>query len=219
VKDERVEMSEDQLEFYKHAEKTAVLQLSEDDTALTTAGMFDFASAAATASLPPIVMSNAMARFTRLHQIASDPQHFKQVHGGKEEWLKEFVFSGGGPAVIMARYVQSANTIRKLLDELQAHPEVPWDYDPDKWIVGTYAALSHGHNLQRYNVLVAWDSTWQRLEWEQALGRIRRPGQLRNMTVYRLLAANSVDYNVQRAVDSKMTEVEMVIQWLRGAGA
>jgi len=216
MKVEQIEMPEEQQKFYEHAEITAILETTDSAPNLTGPQMFNFAAQELSSKVAPIVISNAMARFTRLHQIASEPKHFKEITGGKEEWLKEFVLNGGGPAVVMTRYVRATLTIREVLDDLKSHPDVPPNYDPDEWVVGTYTALSEGHNLQRFNQLVAWDSTWARLSWEQALGRIRRPGQLRNMTVYRLIAKGTVDNQVRRAIDRKMSEVEMVIDWLRG---
>lgn len=219
LKNERVSMTDEQRAFYKEVSREAMFAQGDAElaqAAIFARGEFNFAAISAEENVPPIVISGAMARFTRLHQVASDPRVFRpRISGGKEDWLRDFVENGGGPAVIMTRYVQSSITAQQVLQELAKSGDVLQDFNPDDWIVGTYAALSEGHNLQRLHQLIAWDSTWERRTWEQAIGRIDRPGQLHSMIVYRLLLEGSVDFDVADAIDKKMTEVDMIIQWLR----
>lgn len=205
VKPVHLSLTTEQEVLYNTLKKEVLVALTQELKEEQEEGIWDFTAG------PPkqIVIKNAISRFTRLHQCASAPgatPFLAGVEGAKEEWLRDYVEGGGEPAVILTRYNASAAAIRRLLKELGV---------ADQYTVGTWDKLSHGLNLQHYCVLIAWDTTFKRLDWVQGIGRIERTGQTRPMTVFQLLLKDSVDLDVKDMIDNKATDVEMVEKWLR----
>jgi SNF2 family DNA or RNA helicase len=195
--------TEAQEKLYARVSKEVMVALSEETRELREEGVWDF-----TAKPPDqLIIKNAISRFTRLHQCASAPGQFiEKTEGAKEEWLRNYVTGGGEPAVILTRYNASVRAIKRILKELGVEKE---------YLVGTWDKLSTGLNLQHYCILIAWDCTFKRLDREQGIGRIERTGQLRPMTVFDLILGDSVDLDVKEMIDSKQTEVDMVLEWLK----
>jgi SNF2 family DNA or RNA helicase len=154
-----------------------------------------------------VFVRSAIARFTYLHRAASFPQDAR-TDGVKIAWLKEYLAGGNPPAVILTRYKDTVRAVTKVINASE-HPE------RDSFIVGTYAAYSHGHNLQHLHVLVLWDSTYSRLEHEQAIGRVYRQGQREQVIVYELECVNTVDRHMFDVIREKESMVAAVIRWLR----
>lgn len=189
-------------ELYSKVSKEMIVSLKQE-AERTAEGhiIWDFAS-----GLPQqLVISNTVARFTRLHQVASHPSQFVEgVRGAKETWLRDYIESSREPCVILTRYNKTVALIKGILGD-----------QASEWTVGTWDKLSHGLNLQRYNTLIAWDTTYKRLDWEQGIGRIERTGQTRPMTVFQLLLEDSVDLDIKATIDEKQEQVDMVLRWLR----
>lgn len=160
-----------------------------------------------------LIIQSVMARFVRQHQIASDPSVFIPTwdENAKLEWLSDWVDGGGEPFVLLTRYRQTVATVTAWLKE-------NWPGLERQCTVGTYAKLSHGHNLQDRRVLILWDQTFSRLEYDQAIGRVYRQGQERPVQVYRLLLHNTVDSRVVTTLDNKGTQIDLVLGYLRDMG-
>jgi SNF2 family DNA or RNA helicase len=151
-------------------------------------------------------ITNALSRFTACHRAASLPP---TDDNAKMEWLREYVENGGEPAVIFTRYVATKDAIiEKLMDWLPKE-------EASKYIVGTYAYMSHGHNLQHLHVLIQWDLSWSRIEYEQSIGRVHRQGQLHPVQAYELQCENTVDMYIAELVHNKQATAEMLLKWLR----
>jgi len=152
-----------------------------------------------------IAIPSALARFTRLHQVASDPSCFGVSSNTKLEWFTDYLESGGPPAVIMTRYINTAATIESQLRKARR----------TDFLVGTYGSLAEGHNLQTWSHLIMWDMCYSRQTYEQAVGRVYRQGQTQPVVVHRLMVEETVDQDVEDTVARKLEEAQMIMNYIR----
>lgn len=195
-----LDMLDDQRKFYDEVETQMIIELEQ---------MEELREWDLDASAEQLIITSILARITRLHQVASDPTVFQPASNIKLEWLKDYLEGGGPPAVIMARYRHSCENIKDLIEEVGRK---------DEFLVGTYSYLSHGHNLQMYSTLIMYDMWYQRLMYEQAIGRVYRSGQENPVMVYRLICNRSIDQDIRDAIEHKQAAVDMIKGYLRKEG-
>ncbi|MEW6667749.1 MAG: SNF2-related protein [Thermodesulfobacteriota bacterium] len=68
-----------------------------------------------------------------------------------------------------------------------------------------------GRNLQFCHQMVNYDLPWNPMKIEQRIGRIHRIGQEREVFIYNLCAAGSIEDHILRILDKKINMFEMVI--------
>jgi SNF2 family DNA or RNA helicase len=68
-----------------------------------------------------------------------------------------------------------------------------------------------GRNLQFCNGLINYDLPWNPMAIEQRIGRLHRIGQQRDVYVYNLCAADTVEYYILRMLDKKINMFEMAV--------
>jgi len=185
-----LEMPPKQQALYQRLEDSAVVELEGMD-----------------GEVYQVFITNAVARFTHLHRCASHPQE-DGIESAKMLWFRDYLDNGGAPAVIMSRYNATVDAIKAALQQSGRS-------DVDQFVVGTYARLSHGHNLQHLHTLILWDSTYSRLEHEQAIGRVHRQGQKRRVHVIELECVGTVDRHMFNVIKRKEDHVFAVLRWLR----
>lgn len=72
-------------------------------------------------------------------------------------------------------------------------------------------AGSEGRNLQFAHALCNFDLPWNPMKIEQRIGRLSRIGQSRDVLVYNLVAAGTVESAVLHVLDAKLSMFELVI--------
>jgi SNF2 family DNA or RNA helicase len=70
---------------------------------------------------------------------------------------------------------------------------------------------AEGHNLQFCNVLVNFDLPWNPMRLEQRIGRLHRLGQERDVYVFNLAAAETVEADLLELLTSKIRMFELVV--------
>lgn len=70
---------------------------------------------------------------------------------------------------------------------------------------------SEGQNLQFCNVLVNFDLPWNPMRLEQRIGRLHRLGQPREVHVFNLVAAGTVEADILELLESKIRMFELVV--------
>jgi len=70
---------------------------------------------------------------------------------------------------------------------------------------------SEGRNLQFAHVLCNFDLPWNPMKIEQRIGRLSRIGQVHDVHVYNLVAADTVEAAVLHLLDAKLSMFELVI--------
>ncbi|MBU1621778.1 MAG: hypothetical protein KJ604_20170 [Gammaproteobacteria bacterium] len=192
-------MAQDQADFYKGLKTAVAIDLVET---FGDPDVWDLSEG------NTLLIHGAGARYVRLQQAASAPTVFKPgISNAKLDWLEDYVNSGGAPALILARFKHTVAVIQAALDKLGAGDQ--------GHIVGTYDMLSESHNFQHLNTMIAWDVPLSRLQWEQAQGRIRRPGQEKPQFYFQLVAEGTVNHRGWLCIDKKQTEIDLILDWLR----
>jgi SNF2 family DNA or RNA helicase len=191
-------MTPSQEKFYRQVYKNTIIDLTTENG---EPAAWDLSG------VNQLIIRGGGPRYIYLSQAASDPSVFKQMagHGGKLDWLKEYVEAEGEPALILCRFNHTVEQVTALLSRADLST---------KYIVGTYDKLGTGHNFQHLSTLIAWDPPASRLLWEQAVGRINRIGQQKIMHVYRLSAIGTINDNSWLAIDQKQDEVDAILAWL-----
>ncbi len=81
----------------------------------------------------------------------------------------------------------------------------------EKKILVTTEIGGEGRNLQFCNQMVNYDLPWNPMKIEQRIGRIHRIGQEKEVMIYNLCAAGSVEEYILDVLDRKINMFEMVI--------
>lgn len=182
-----------------------------------------------------ITVRNVLTRLLRLQQITggyvnTDDATQKQVSRAKLEMLKEIVsdiVEADKKVVIFARFVAEIEAIKKLMDELKIQyswiaGEVPikergekvkiFQEDPDcKVFIAQIQTAGLGITLHAADTAVFYSVDFNYANYEQARARIHRIGQKNNCTYIHLLAKNTVDEHVMKALQKKEDMAKMVV--------
>jgi SNF2 family DNA or RNA helicase len=70
---------------------------------------------------------------------------------------------------------------------------------------------SEGRNLQFCNVIINFDLPWNPMRIEQRIGRFHRLGQTRDVYIYNLSAAETVEAHILELLDTKINMFQLVI--------
>src|SRR6202008_1842720 len=68
-----------------------------------------------------------------------------------------------------------------------------------------------GRNIQFCNTLINFDIPWNPMAIEQRIGRIDRIGQTREVFIFNLVAAGTIEDSVLRILDEKINMFELVV--------
>jgi hypothetical protein len=68
-----------------------------------------------------------------------------------------------------------------------------------------------GRNLQFCNTLINFDLPWNPMAIEQRIGRIHRIGQQREVFIFNLVAADTLESRVLQILDEKINMFELVV--------
>jgi SNF2 family DNA or RNA helicase len=70
---------------------------------------------------------------------------------------------------------------------------------------------SEGRNLQFCNAIVNYDLPWNPMRIEQRIGRLHRIGQTRDVSIYNLSAARTVEAHILELLDAKINMFQLVV--------
>jgi len=175
-----------------------------------------------------------LAALTRMRQVACDPRLTKLSGdwdlqtSGKLQALKEIVeeaVSGGHRVLIFSQFVQMLGLIRDVLDE----SGVVYEYldgstkdrqgrvdrfNEDESVNAFLVSLKAGGtglNLTGADTVVHFDPWWNPAVEDQATDRAHRIGQTKIVTVYKLIARETVEEKILKLSAKKRALVENVL--------
>lgn len=175
-----------------------------------------------------------LAALTRLRQVACDPRLMK-LEGdwdgelsGKLSALREIVqeaVAGGHRVLIFSQFVEMLKLIRNLLDEEGVRYEyltgaskdrmgMVERFNGDESISAFLISLKAGGtglNLTGADTVIHFDPWWNPAVEDQATDRAHRIGQSRTVSVYRLIARNSVEEKILQLSAKKRALVSNVL--------
>jgi superfamily II DNA or RNA helicase len=77
-------------------------------------------------------------------------------------------------------------------------------------------AGGEGHNLHFARTIVNYDLPWNPMRIEQRIGRVHRIGQTRDVFVFNLVAAGTIEEEILRVLDEKINMFELVVGEVEG---
>lgn len=195
----KVPLSDEAQKAYNKFEKDQVLQLfntSEDSDEITAV------NAAA--------LSNKLLQYAN-GAIYDDDHNVHEVHKAKLEALAEIIEANEGKPILVA-YTYKHDRDRILEKFKKYKPEVLKDNDTIKrWNEGKIRILcmhpasgGHGLNLQAGGNIVVWfGQTWNLEHYQQLNKRLHRQGQKNEVIIHHLVAHNTIDQDVVKALEGK----------------
>lgn len=202
VRDIPVHLSPEAQQSYNAFEKEQVLQLQDSE----------------------ITAVNAAALTNKLLQYASgaiydSDRNVHHVHDEKLDMLEEIIEAANSPVLIFYSFKHELNRIMKRLKSYKPR-KLETSQDIEDWNAGKIevllahpASAGHGLNLQRGGNNIVWFSTpWSLELYLQANARLHRQGQTKPVMIFRLVAHHTHDQRVIKAIESKNTGQEALME-------
>ncbi len=155
-----------------------------------------------------ITAANAAVASGKLRQIANgflyDDGAVSFLHDAKVEAFKDLIEDlDGKPVLVFYEYTEDYNRLNKILpgahiggilNDAQRKVIEDWNKGLLSIVYAHPASAGHGLNLQQGGYNVIWyGPTWNAEYWEQAIDRLYRQGQLRDVFVYYILTRRTID--------------------------
>jgi SNF2 family DNA or RNA helicase len=183
-----------------------------------------------------VTAANALTKLLRLAQITGgsvpvtnddDSVHVTQVGSEKAEALEDLLdgLAMDEPVVVFCRFRADLDQIRRVTESLgRKYGELSGRVNSlDQWQRGQQDVLGVqiqaggvGIDLTRACYVVYWSVGYSLGEYEQSLARAHRPGQDRTVTVYHLIAENTVDGKIYKALDQKKDIIQSILSDVKG---
>ena len=145
------------------------------------------------------------------------------IHEEKLAALEDLIDSANGQPVIVFYWFKHERDriLRKLGDrasELETADDIrDWNAGKIEVLLLHPASAGHGLNLQQGGHVAIWYSlpNWNLELYEQANARIYRQGQQQPVTIYQIIAENTIDEDMLQALAAKSTTQQALIKALR----
>jgi len=178
-----------------------------------------------------ITATNILVKMIRLQQITSgfiqnvEDGLFERIGTSKEDELLE-VLEGIGPepVAVMCRFVEDLRSVEHCAKKLKrtygevsgARKDVKGEWeDGDGDVLGVQiAAGSLGISLVRARYCVLLGVDYSPGNYEQALARVRRPGQTKPVTYIHIIAEDTIDVLIREALAHKFDAVKYLTEKL-----
>lgn len=179
---------------YEGFERERVMELSESEVTAMTAS----------------AMSGKLLQFAG-GAVYDDEKNTREIHDEKLDVLEELVEAANGAPVLIAYTFK--HELARILHRLKAYGPIHFQTDKHikDWNSGKIPVLvmhpasgGHGLNLQHGGNIAIWFSlNWSLELYEQWNKRLPRPGQKKQVRIYRLIAEGTEDESVVKSLDSK----------------
>ena len=174
-----------------------------------------------------ITVSNAMVKLLRLQQVAggwvkTDDGQYHRVDSAKEKLLADTLedIGSGEPVVVFCRFHADLDAVHEAAksagfpslelsgrrDELRR-----WQDGEAQVLAAQISAGGVGVDLTRARYSIYYSLSFSLGEYDQALSRVHRPGQTRPVEHIHLVARNTVDTKIMRALDRRAEVVEAIL--------
>ena len=202
--DHIIELDEKVMQGYKTLEKESLLKLSEDEA---------------------LVANNAAGVCNKLQQIANGAiydvnKKVISIHEQKLDELEDLIESANGqPVIVFYTFQHDRDMIRKRLDthELKSDKDVEkWNHGEIPVLLAHPASIGHGLNLQYGGRIIIWFGlTWSLELYQQANDRLYRQGQDKTVLIHHIVAKNTVDERILKALKSKEKVQDILIEYMK----
>jgi len=200
-----IELPKSAKEKYKELEKELIIELDNED----------------------ITATNAAVLTGKLLQIAngaiySESKEVVEIHNEKINALLDIIEAANGkPVLVFYSYKHDLSRILKALrDNKLKGQELAGQEDIKKWNNGEIpilllhpASAGHGLNLQYGGNIVVWFGLpWSLELYQQANARLHRQGQKETVIIHHIIAKNTVDEDVIKALSNKEVNQNVLLE-------
>jgi len=195
-----VKLSAKEMKLYKEMEKEMILKLVDGD----------------------ILALNAAVLAGKLVQLANgaaydENKDVKLIHNRKIDALEDIIEAANGkPVLVFYGYRHDRDRIRqrfKVRELISTKDMDDWNSGKIDIAITHPASTGHGLNLQFGGSTIVWLSlTWSLELYEQANARLLRQGQKETVVIHHIVAKDTIDENVIRALKNKSSVQEMLME-------
>lgn len=211
VNDYKVELESKERKQYESLANNLVLELGDEDITVANAG----------------VLSNKLIQMANGSLYYDEEQNFVEIHDKKLDALEDLIEGASGKPLLVAYWFKSdleriIKRLEKIKDKTDISFEVLDKSDAiEKWNKGEISvglihpqSAGHGLNLQDGGHQLIWFSlTWSLELYQQTIGRLYRQGQKsKSVVVTRIVAKDTIDEDVIRALDKKERTQDALIE-------
>jgi len=174
-----------------------------------------------------VTAANAMVKLLRLQQVAggwvkTDDGQYRRVDSAKQNLLADTFedIGAGEPVVVFCRFHADLDAVHEAAktagfeslelsgrrDELKR-----WQSGEAQVLAVQISAGGVGVDLTRARYSIYYSLSFSLGEYDQALSRVHRPGQMRPVEHIHLVARNTVDRKIMRALEKRAEVVEAIL--------
>ena len=202
-----VKLQAAELEKYRELEREQVLNLGDDQT---------------------VVALNAAAVMSKLLQMANGCVYteggaYAAIHERKAEALEEIVDTTDEPVLVFYSFRHDLTPIVRRIPEarmLDGPDDIAaWNRGEIRVLLAHPASVGYGLNLQDGGRVIVWYGlTWSLELYQQANARLYRQGQTKPVIIHHLVAEDTVDEQVMKALQAKDTSQAALLAALKERG-
>ena len=199
-----IELTDKERELYREMERTHILTLVDEE----------------------ISALNAAEVANKLLQMANGAIYNEDgdaivIHRQKIERLKELVeVNDGKPILVFYNFKHDLESIK---DVFPKSVELRTDADVEEWNKGNIqmllahpASAGYGLNLQAGGHIIVWYGlTWSLEQYQQANARLHRQGQQEPVIVHHLVAKDTMDEQVMKALERKEVGQDALLEAIK----
>lgn len=199
-----IELTDKERELYREMERTHILTLVDEEVSAL----------------------NAAAVANKLLQMANGAIYNEDgdaivIHRQKIERLKELVeVTEGKPILVFYNFKHDLESIK---DAFPKSVELKTDADVEEWNKGNIqmllahpASAGYGLNLQVGGHIIVWYGlTWSLEQYQQANARLHRQGQTEPVIIHHLVAKDTMDEQVMRALERKEVGQDALLEAIK----
>lgn len=159
--------------------------------------------------------------------VYDDGNSVHVIHDKKLEMLLDLIESANGQPVLVAFWFKhdKQRIVDYLRDKGYEPTELKESSDFQNWNEGNIpvalinpASAGHGVNLQHGGHILIWYSmVWSLELYQQTNGRLWRQGQTKTVSIHHIVCKDTVDMDVQKALESKDLTQEKLIQAVKAS--
>lgn len=165
-----------------------------------------------------LTVANALVKVGRLRQVANGLFTFGDNTSSKAAALAALLESlGDEKAIIFSMYAETIKYLQRqfkcqhvITGESQHRDDILADWRSKGGILLGTDAMSEGLQCQDAHYVINVDLPWSQARFEQRVARAHRVGQQNPVTVYNLLAVDTIDYGVKRLLEKKGSMMDEV---------
>jgi SNF2 family DNA or RNA helicase len=133
------------------------------------------------------------------------------IHCLKLEALKDLLLQADDNAIVLYSFIHDKDSILRLKDTKEFEYS-KWNSREQKVSVAHPQSMGYGLNLQSGGSIMIWYGiTWNLELYDQAVKRLFRRGQTKDVRIYRILTRNTIDSRMAKALKGKESSQQALI--------